>query len=59
MMEVMNRHKIMFLEKKHIGKWLAEQLGKNPSTVYNMWCGNVPTIDFWGDYDIIGNWSVK
>lgn len=40
MMEDINRLKIVLVEKKRTGKWLAEQLGKNPSTVSNgapMW----------------------
>lgn len=39
-MEDINRLKIVLVEKKRTGKWLAEQLGKNPSTVSNgvqMW----------------------
>lgn len=35
MMEDINRLKIVLVEKKRTGKWLAEQLGKNPSTVSN------------------------
>ena len=37
MMEDINRLKIVLVEKKKTGKWLAEQLGKNPSTV-SRWC---------------------
>mgnify|MGYP003497859266 CR=1 FL=1 len=32
-MEDINRLKIVLVEKKRTGKWLAEQLGKKPSTV--------------------------
>lgn len=39
-MEDINRLKIVLVEKKRTGKWLAEQLGKNPSTV-SKWCSNV------------------
>ena len=38
-MEDINRLKIVLVEKKKTGKWLAEQLGKNPSTV-SKWCSN-------------------
>lgn len=35
-----NRLKVVLVEKKRTGKWLAEQLGKDPATVSNgveMW----------------------
>lgn len=34
-----NRLKVVLVEQKKTGKWLAEQLGKNPSTV-SKWCSN-------------------
>lgn len=39
----------MLIEQGKIGKWLAEQLGKDPSTV-SKWCTNViqpsiPTLE--------------
>ena len=34
-----NRIKIILVEKKRTGKWLAEQLGKDPATV-SKWCTN-------------------
>ena len=34
-----NRIKVMLAEKKRTNKWLAEQLGVNPSTV-SKWCTN-------------------
>ena len=34
----------MLVEKKCTGKWLAEQLGKNPSTI-SKWCSNVAQPD--------------
>lgn len=34
-----NRLKIVLVEKKRTSKWLAEQLGVNPSTV-SKWCMN-------------------
>ena len=38
-MEDVNRIKLVLVEKKHTSKWLAEQLGVNPSTV-SKWCTN-------------------
>ena len=43
-MEDINRLKIVLVEKKRTGKWLAEQLGKNPSTV-SKWCSNMAQPD--------------
>ena len=34
-----NRIKLVLVEKKRTSKWLAEQLGVNPSTV-SKWCTN-------------------
>ncbi len=34
-----NRIKIVLVEKKRTGKWLAEQLGKDPATI-SKWCTN-------------------
>lgn len=36
-MEDINRIKVVLVEKKRTNKWLAEQLGGNPSTV-SKWC---------------------
>ncbi|WP_370526849.1 helix-turn-helix transcriptional regulator [Bacteroides sp. 51] len=38
MMEL-NRLKVVLVEKKRTGKWLAEKLGKNEATV-SRWCTN-------------------
>ena len=38
-MEDINRLKVVLVEKKRTNKWLAEQLGVNPSTV-SKWCTN-------------------
>lgn len=38
-MKDLNRLKVVLVEKKRTGKWLAEQLGKNTSTV-SKWCTN-------------------
>lgn len=45
-MEDINRIKLVLVEKKRTGKWLAEQLGKDPSTV-SKWCSNTtqPGLD--------------
>lgn len=43
-MEDINRLKIVLVEKKKTSKWLAEQLGKVPSTV-SKWCTNVQQPD--------------
>ena len=34
-----NRLIVVLVEQKKTGKWLAEQLGKDPSTV-SKWCSN-------------------
>ena len=38
-MEDINRIKVVLIEKKRTNKWLAEQLGVNPTTV-SKWCTN-------------------
>ena len=40
----MNRLKVVLAEPKRTNRWLAEQLGKNPSTV-SKWCSNVAQPD--------------
>lgn len=35
----LNRLKVVLAEKKRTNKWLAEQLGKDPATVFK-WCTN-------------------
>ncbi len=35
----LNRLKVVLVEKKRTGKWLAETLGKNEATV-SRWCTN-------------------
>ena len=35
----LNRIKVILVEKKRTGKWLAEQLGKDPATI-SKWCTN-------------------
>jgi transcriptional regulator with XRE-family HTH domain len=43
-MEDINRIKVVLVEKKKTGKWFAEQLGKDASTV-SKWCSNAPQPD--------------
>ena len=38
-MEDINRLKVVLVEKKKTGKWLADQLDKDPSTI-SKWCSN-------------------
>lgn len=38
-MRDLNRLKVVLIEKKRTSRWLAEQLGKNTSTV-SKWCTN-------------------
>ena len=43
-MEDLNRLKIVLVEQKKTSKWLAAQLGKDPSTI-SKWCTNVSQPD--------------
>ena len=43
-MEDLNRLKVVLVEKKRTSRWLASELGKNPSTV-SKWCTNVSQPD--------------
>lgn len=45
-MEDLNRLKVVLVEQKKTGKWLAKQLSKDPSTV-SKWCSNTtqPPLD--------------
>lgn len=43
-MEDINRLKLLLVEKKKTGKWLAEQLGKTPSTI-SKGCSNIARPD--------------
>ncbi len=43
-MNDINRLKIVLVEKKRTSKWLAEKLGKVPSTV-SKWCTNAQQPD--------------
>ena len=46
MTKAVNRLKVVLVEQKKTGKWLAAQLGKDPSTV-SKWCSNTtqPQLD--------------
>lgn len=43
-METINRIKVVLAEKRKTGKWLAESLGKDKSTV-SKWCTNTSQPD--------------
>lgn len=43
-MKDLNRLKVVLVEKKRTSRWLAAELGKNPSTV-SKWCTNVSQPD--------------
>lgn len=43
-MEDINLIKVVLVEKKRTNKWLAEQLGVNPSTI-SKWCTNSSQLD--------------
>jgi transcriptional regulator with XRE-family HTH domain len=45
-MKEINRLKIVLVEQKRTGKWLAEAIGKNEATV-SRWCSNAaqPSIE--------------
>ena len=45
-MKNVNRLKVVLVEQRKTGKWLAEQLGEDPSTV-SKWCSNTtqPPLD--------------
>lgn len=45
-MSDLNRLKVVLVEKKRTAKWLAGELGKNPSTV-SKWCTNVSQPDLY------------
>ena len=42
----LNRLKVVLCEKKRTSKWLAQQLGVNPTTV-SKWCTNTPQPDLY------------
>lgn len=42
----LNRIKAVLAETGHTGKWLAEQLGKDPATI-SKWCTNTSQPDLY------------
>ena len=59
-MKDVNKLKLVLVEQKITGKWLAEQLGKDPPTV-SKWCSNVtqPTLDILVNIAKVLNIDVK
>ena len=51
--------KLVLVERKRTGKWLAEQMGKDPSTV-SKWCSNTtqPSLDILVDIANVLNINV-
>lgn len=47
----LNRIKAVLAETGHTGKWLAEQLGKDPVTV-SKWCTNTSQPDLYTLHEI-------
>jgi len=47
----LNRIKAVLAETGHTGKWLAEQLGKDPVTI-SKWCTNTSQPDLYTLQDI-------
>lgn len=43
-MKDINRIKVVLVEKKRTGKWLSEQLRKDPATI-SKWCTNTSQPD--------------
>lgn len=54
----LNRIKAVLAETGHTGKWLAEQLGKDPATV-SKWCTNTSQPDLYTLNEISEVLSVK
>jgi transcriptional regulator with XRE-family HTH domain len=59
-MKDLNRLKVVLVEQKKTGKWLAEQLGKAPSTV-SKWCSNKmqPSLEMLSQIAIVLNVETK
>ena len=59
-MKPINRIKIVLVEKQKTGKWLAEQLGRDPATV-SRWCSNSmqPSIETFSKIAELLNVDVK
>lgn len=59
-MRKLNRLKVILVEKEKTGKWLAEQLDKDPSTV-SKWCSNKiqPSVETLDEIAILLNVDVR
>ena len=59
-MKQLNRLKVVLVEKNKSGKWLAEQLGKDPATI-SRWCSNSiqPSIETMAHISEILNVDVR
>lgn len=55
-----NRLKVVLVEQRKTGKWLAEQLGKDPSTI-SKWCSNTtqPPLDMLVNIATLLNVDIK
>ena len=59
-MKKINRLKVVLVEQRKTGKWLAEQLGKDPSTI-SKWCSNTtqPPLDMLVNIATLLNVAIK
>lgn len=59
-MKKLNRLKVVLVEKERTGKWLSEQLGKDPSTV-SKWCSNKiqPSVEILDEIAALLNVDVR
>ena len=59
-MKNINRLKVVLVEQRKTGKWLAEQLGKDPSTI-SKWCSNTtqPPLDMLVNIATLLNVDIK
>ena len=59
-MKKFNRLKVVLVEQRKTGKWLAEQLGKDPSTI-SKWCSNTtqPPLDMLVNIATLLNVDIK
>ena len=59
-MKEINRLKVVLVEQRKTGKWLAEQLGKDPSTI-SKWCSNTtqPPLDMLVNIATLLNVDIK
>lgn len=59
-MKKINRLKVVLVEQRKTGKWLAEQLGKDLSTI-SKWCSNTtqPPLDMLVNIATLLNVDIK